>query len=204
MHLKLSQTKIVTTVFALSAVMLLPVSATACPAKPPSPGFIEFMEREIPTGPVPSGSSNIEIQIDGFAALGSQAGDSCGAAPALPDGLRIVSIEFVHSQTGKPVGFEGFRPDPNATTGFCAGRRKGCTGFVSRVGKAGLKEGTPMKVVIQAVQFGKTSGRRMNALAAKMLKSFSMAAGGAAKDGSPHHHLAVFRPTGVQVELGKH
>ena len=71
--------------------------------------FIDWFEKEIPTGPIPSGSSNVEIQIDGFAALGSQAGDSCGAAPALPDGLQIVSIEVVHSVTGKSVGFEGFK-----------------------------------------------------------------------------------------------
>lgn len=173
--------------------------ATACPANPPT-DFTDFIEKEIPTGPV-GGSAEAEIRINGLVAIGSSAGDSCAAAVTLPRGVSILSVEVVDSDSGKPVGFEGFQPDPRATRGFCGGRSGRCVAFVSKVGNDGIKDGVRMTMKITILADRLASPGDTAQLAARLTREAVISAGGVDERGLPHHHLSVFTPPPMRVEL---
>ena len=168
----------------------------ACPSSPPPgsmlPGFIRLAELE----------GSIILEIDDFTALGSEAGDSCGAAPILPEGLAPTSISVVHAQTGEPVGFGPFRADARARRGFCGQGSTNCVAFVSKVTQQ-VKAGTPLKMIIEVLSEDVLDARRVTNLAVRVARSSVFVVGGVDNDGLPHHHLSVFRPSSIEIVLAK-
>ena len=109
--------------------LLAGASVWACPAGGAKPLSLKMRNLEPvdhPMVPVP-----MLMEIDGLAAIGSKSGDSCGAAPILPDGLAPTAFSIVHAETGEPVGFGEFRADARARRGFCGSGGRNCAAFVS-------------------------------------------------------------------------
>ena len=184
---------------AVALILLTRNPALACTADPIPPGDWKVV-LELITG-IDVNGADIVVEIDGLTARGSQAGDSCGAAPFLPEGLVPVSLSVVHAKTGEDVGFEKFHANPRARRGFCGKSNRNCEGFVAKVGQKGIKAGTPLKMIIKAMADAPMSERTVANLAVRMALSSVLVAGGIDKNGNPHHHLTVFKPRGVIVEL---
>ncbi|SFN53190.1 hypothetical protein SAMN04487859_10477 [Roseovarius lutimaris] len=179
--------------------LILPASLMACPAKPPT-DFTDFIESEIPTGPV-GDSAEVDIQINGLVANGSAAGDSCGAAILLPEGMTAIAVRAINEETGKPAGFEEFRLDARASRNFCGGKVKGCVAFVAKVGKSGLKEGTPIRLVVETLAENLRRPGDTAQLAGRVARDAVVMLGGADAKHQPYHHLSVFRLPGLRVTL---
>jgi len=177
------------------ATLLLTVSPVwACPAvvNPPLPNAYKILE---------DAAASVVIEISGLTAVGSASGDSCAAAPMLPEDLAPVAVSVVHAETGEPVGFGKFRADARARRGFCGQGGNNCVAFVASVTEKGVKTGIPLKMIIEALTKERMNKRQLTNLAVRVARSGALVAGGVDKEGLPHHHLGVFKPSAVEVEF---
>lgn len=167
--------------------------AVSCPADPPKVYVYEWKVASDST-------SNLQLEIGGYSAIGSQAGDSCAAAVALPKGITIQSIEMVDSKNGRPVGFGTFTENSDATFGFCPTSAENCAAFTTKVEQT-IPSGAALKMVINAVTDRGTDNWSVNQAALEFALSGLIIAGGVDDTGTPNHHLSIFRPFGARVEF---
>ena len=186
-----------TATLGLATLLLTASPVWACPAvvNPPFPGFYDVVD---PGGP---NTSSVVVEISGLTSVGSAAGDSCAAAPMLPENLAPVAVSVVHAETGEPVGFGKFRADARARRAFCGQGGNNCVAFVASVTEKGVKTGTPLKMIIEALTKQPMNRRRLTNLAVRIAQSGALVAGGVDKEGLPHHHLGVFKPSSVGVRF---
>ena len=181
-------------IFCLFALLLVGSRiALSCPADPPKAYVFEWKVAGDST-------SNVQIEIDGYSAIGSQEGDSCAAAVVLPNGIRIQTIEIVDSRTGRPVGFGSFKEDSDATFGFCPISAESCIAFTTKVEKT-IPTGVALKMIIKGVSDSGTDNWSANQAALEFAKSGMVVAGGVDESGTPNHHLSIFRPFGTRLEF---
>ena len=167
--------------------------AFSCPADPPKAYVLEWKVAGDST-------SNLQIEIGGYSAIGSQEGDSCAAAMVLPKGITIQTIEMVDSRTGRPVGFGNFTENSDATIGFCPTSAENCTAFTTKVEQT-IPSGVALKMIINAVSDNGTDNWSANQAALEFAQSGLIIAGGVDDSGTPNHHLSIFRPFGIRLEF---